>query len=485
LPNPKPSSNVQEKQKRTKWTREEYKEVLNAFYSALDCHHSRAKNTTDETYTIWREKVGLEKRPYMDANKLANVRRDILKNNRLTAAEIYEIKQIVSEKNTTSSDQIEEAEVRVTVEYMPPNEIQRCTETIRNSGVESLLVGTEDSFPPSEEHQQESTAGHTNTVLSKLGTLDPNDIDNEFIERNNEEIYIAKDAIIRELSKIKYSDMQDRDNLPKIQSSHKNKKLIRVHDAALKLLLNEIDNDITNINQAIYATAFAAYKGIGTNIKKRKPIKHKEPAWKVKIQKEIDALRGKLSILDELARGVNTNTKKARKIKQIYKFQNNDEILSAKETVKHKMQLKAQRVRRFEKRIKFYRQNRIFQTDAGKFYREIGKTQIEVKTPPPMSEVQELWEKIWSESREHNETAEWIEREEKRMENIPQQEWKDIYVEDIRIALKKAQNWKSPGIDKIPNFWLSNLSASHKPLAKSFSYLMRNPSKPPHGYWKV
>ena len=37
------------------------------------------------------------------------------------------------------------------------------------------------------------------------------------------------------------------------------------------------------------------------------------------------------------------------------------------------MQVKAQSKRRFDKRTKFNRQNKIFQTDAKKFYREIGK----------------------------------------------------------------------------------------------------------------
>ena len=47
------------------------------------------------------------------------------------------------------------------------------------------------------------------------------------------------------------------------------------------------------------------------------------------------------------------------------------------------MQVKAQRERRFDKRNKFYGQNMIFQTDAKKFYREIGKKQVMAKETPP------------------------------------------------------------------------------------------------------
>lgn len=38
------------------------------------------------------------------------------------------------------------------------------------------------------------------------------------------------------------------------------------------------------------------------------------------------------------------------------------------------------------------------------------------------------------------------------MKNKPERVWAGITEEDAEWALKKAHNWKSPGIDKIPNF---------------------------------
>ena len=54
------------------------------------------------------------------------------------------------------------------------------------------------------------------------------------------------------------------------------------------------------------------------------------------------------------------------------------------------MQAKAQRIRRFEKRTKFYRQNKTFKEDTKRFYRELGKKSIEVKEPPEIREVEEF-----------------------------------------------------------------------------------------------
>lgn len=74
-----------------------------------------------------------------------------------------------------------------------------------------------------------------------------------------------------------------------------------------------------------------------------------------------------------MARGTNLKTRKGRKIKRKYKIRNENEVLSAKEKIKQTIQLKAQRIRRYEKRSGFYRLNKIFQSDAKKFYREIRK----------------------------------------------------------------------------------------------------------------
>ena len=64
---------------REKWSREEYKEVMESFYSVK--LNPRETYTTKATYNIWRTKHPAE-RSYLDANKIATVRRDIERNQR-------------------------------------------------------------------------------------------------------------------------------------------------------------------------------------------------------------------------------------------------------------------------------------------------------------------------------------------------------------------------------------------------------------------
>ena len=133
----------------------------------------------------------------------------------------------------------------------------------------------------------------------------------------------------------------------------------------------------------------------------------------------------------------------------------------AKERLKQRMQLKAQRLRRYEKRNKFFRQNKVFKEDAKKFYRELGKGILEVKEPPEEEDVEQFWNDLWGEEKLFNDNASWLGREEERMEEIEQQDWEDIAVKEISDALGKSNKLKSPGIDMIPNYWLNALSSTH------------------------
>ena len=107
----------------------------------------------------------------------------------------------------------------------------------------------------------------------------------------------------------------------------------------------------------------------------------KKPCWKEKIEKELNELRAEVSILDELIRGVKVKPRILNKMKKKYKMKNSEDLAPLKENLKQKIQLKAQRMRRYDKKSKFYCQNNTFKMDKKKFYRELGKTQMTVEKP--------------------------------------------------------------------------------------------------------
>ena len=63
---------------------------MRAYYEAK--HHPKGNSCTKEAYSVWRNE-NENTRPSIDANKLANVRGDILKNKRLSENQLNVIEQ--------------------------------------------------------------------------------------------------------------------------------------------------------------------------------------------------------------------------------------------------------------------------------------------------------------------------------------------------------------------------------------------------------
>ena len=77
--------------------------------------------------------------------------------------------------------------------------------------------------------------------------------------------------------------------------------------------------------------------------KKRKSDKNKKPKWKINSEKEIETMRGEMSILSEIEKNKNPKTRKARMVIRKYKITNVIVIPSIKEKLKQKRQVKARK----------------------------------------------------------------------------------------------------------------------------------------------
>ena len=75
------------------------------------------------------------------------------------------------------------------------------------------------------------------------------------------------------------------------------------------------------------------------------------------------------------------------------------------------LMFKVERIRRLEKNCKRLRQNGLFQRDARRFYRELGKQTIQVTTPPSEFEIEQYWGGMLETEVHHNESAFWLRRQ--------------------------------------------------------------------------
>ena len=98
---------------------------MTAFYQALN---EPKENTTKQTYELWRQKIS-EHRKCIDANKLANVRTDVKKKNRLTAAEMKQIKMKI--RQPINTEQKNSGDPKTRFENLTSEQAQNTTEQIK------------------------------------------------------------------------------------------------------------------------------------------------------------------------------------------------------------------------------------------------------------------------------------------------------------------------------------------------------------------
>ena len=368
----------QTKKKRVTWTREEYKQVMEAYVTVQ--MKLSGETDTKQTYMLWRT-ANPTRKLNIDANKLANVRRDIIKKKRLTDAKLENIRRKVRERFNQSDQQSEDIDQQNT----PSENIQEPDKTQGNQA-------------------DERRASH---------------------DQQADEMYQSlSDEIQRRWEEIKHLDMEDRDPLPKITKDKNSKKLIRTGN---QIIADIIDNyketlNITSINQLAYATAAVITESIG--IKLKKPKQNKETAeMERKAEKDIRYKRSDLSVLPEMEKGSKVNQRQQRRIKKKYNIKEVRDIPEVRERLKQQILAKAQRVRRYVKRGKFFRQNKLFKEDTKRLYRELGKKQVNVEEPPPVEEIEAFWSNIWENEKHHDETAEWIRQQDEKMKNQLTQEY--------------------------------------------------------------
>ena len=369
-------------------------------------------NITKKTYRIWQQR-NPNPRTNMDANKIASQRRYIEKNNKLTAIEIYQIKVYIEQESRCMNENTNENNETVIEEYEDHAEGEVLTEGINKNAAFAI-----DSSELVED------------IISKYADL-------EYIEVKNRPPYL---------------------NCPLPQL----KALMKQSNSVLELYVP--GKSLNEINQLLYAIGFVISDKVGKTPKQqRRRISHAKPKWHIRIENQVEKMRGELSFLIEMSKEEN-NLKKSKQrdgIQRKHSIKTKKESEAIMETLKMKIQAKAQQLRRYAKRSKQYNQNRLFNNDRKKFYRSLGKEEIKVKNPPSKEEIEQFWRGILGEEKHHNDKADWITREEAKYAHVENQTWNLTTKEEVHNAIKKSSNWKSPGVDAIQNFWLKQLTATH------------------------
>ena len=202
--------------------------------------------------------------------------------------------------------------------------------------------------------------------------------------------------------KVQNVEISERNPLPKIRNTSKNQFTISKINIVVKNIIDEQEPDLTSLNHLIYASAVISTELCNVKIKAPKRNVPKKLAWQERSQKQIKTLRSDLETLKNVQNNNNVKISKSRKLKAKYKIKCPEEIQDVLEKIKQTIQAKAARLRQYQNRSRFYKDNNLFKNIPKQFYRNNGKSQIKINKAPSEEEIRSFWEKIWSDSKTHN-----------------------------------------------------------------------------------
>ena len=141
---------------------------------------------------------------------------------------------------------------------------------------------------------------------------------NNLINDNNDEYNELKDEYVDLLGKVKAQPLEARQKLPKLKNDKRLKRMINILDKVVEETSQD-NMDLTTINHKQYTAALViTNKILPPKPQYKKTQRGRPPAWPQRLQRQIDQLRGEISIITEYTKGNSTN-KTRRKLKKILK----------------------------------------------------------------------------------------------------------------------------------------------------------------------
>ncbi|CAG5024020.1 unnamed protein product [Parnassius apollo] len=134
--------------------------------------------------------------------------------------------------------------------------------------------------------------------------------------------------------------------------------------------------------------------------------------------------------------------------------------------LKQKVAAWGKRIRRFSERSRRFNQNRLFQSDQKRLYKSLERPEVCGAGPGPVqADTVAFWRGLWSEPVNHSEGP-WMEVVASQSASVTPMDPVTITPEDVAEAVRRAPNWKSPGLDGLHHYWLKGFMSDQKRLYK-------------------
>ena len=139
----------------------------------------------------------------------------------------------------------------------------------------------------------------------------------------------------------------------------------------------------------------------------------------------------------------------------------------------------AAEIRNKENKEKERQQNKMFRDNPRILYRKIMNEDTVISNPPKQEDLEQFWRKIYETKAEHQENEELMKTVTRKNEDKPAMKEIHFNTLEIKNKLKTLSNHKTPGPDKLTNFWLKEITALLPHYEKAFNRILEGKEPTP------
>lgn len=429
---------------RMAWTVEMNKNVMRCYFRStkLETNLVRYRHEFHRQFT----EIYPDLTSRLTEQRLADQRRVIVKNMRLTAQQIQKIKE-------------------ETAAELQANTAQTLLSNIRSNSADQTVITTNQILSDSQEtYTQTEVPTVAPAVVAPTGGINVEQQLTTELEAN--------------LMKWDGSDPTRRPPLPKLKFNRQTQQLLFTMNEILPKHLEE-NSDINRIHTLIYAAATSVLTCNKQELIRpfdRKSNLVRKPKWQIRLERKIYNIRKDIGRMMEYMRG-NRTTKVTNRTKHFMK--GDEQPHEIVDTLKQRLAVYASRLRRYKESYERRVQNKLFKDNEKIFYRNLSNKKDTEPVLPSKENITSFWRDIWSVERKHDEGAAWIKDEELRYRDLPEQQDFEITLQDLKAVIQRTHAWKTPGSDQIQNFWYKQFTSTHRYLANQMNIIMKNPQRCP------
>jgi hypothetical protein len=352
-------------------------------------------------------------------------------------------------------------------------ELQQCSEIPENT--------------ESNEHFVEQTVQNSTNNVTSTSTL--TEVEPTQNHQYHNLVESLRNQIRTAMTEFEGMHPNNRPKLPKIDSSA-SFIINAVNKEVLPPMLGYI-NSLESLQTLIYCGALSIIRELGIQIyqtivsARRNPIQT-VPRWERRLQLKIERLRKYIGKVTQYVNG-NKSKRIAKEVEAIMKNHRihtireepNAKAMQCLDTLKQKLSVVATRMKRYKESNKRKRDNAVFEKEGKNFYRKMSESNNTRSTIYPTHEqIETFWKNQLSiPLRSQNQSC--LEYENERMIGFQEMQYEEISTNEISNIIRKLHNWKSPGTDKIQNFWYKRFTCTHGKLAQLINEVINQPEKMP------